>query len=69
VRTGWARKVACIGEQGNQSSILTGEPEENKPLGIRIQNWKNSTKMDLRDLEYTVTEGINGAQVGGPVVS
>jgi hypothetical protein len=44
----WARYVALIGEMRNADSILTGKPEENRPLCKTRNRWEDNIRIDMR---------------------
>jgi hypothetical protein len=41
-----------MGEKRNAYSILVGNPEGKKPLGIQRRRWVDTIKRDLRDIGW-----------------
>jgi hypothetical protein len=61
-RMRWAGHVARMGEKRNVCRILVGKPEGNRPLARPRCGWMNSSKMDLREIEWDGMDWIDVAQ-------
>jgi hypothetical protein len=48
--TGWAWQVARMEEMINAYSVLVGELEGKRPLGIPRRRWEDNIKMDLKEI-------------------
>jgi hypothetical protein len=59
---GWTEHVALMGEMRNAYKILVGKPEGKRPLGRPGGRWKNSVKMDLREIGFGFVDWIGLAQ-------
>jgi hypothetical protein len=46
----WGWHVACLGEMRNACKILVGKPEGKTPLGRFRCTWKDTIRMDLREI-------------------
>jgi hypothetical protein len=58
----WARNVARMGEVRGTYNILVGRPEGRRPLGRPRRRWKDSIKMDLREIGFGDVDWIHLAQ-------
>jgi hypothetical protein len=51
-RMKWAGHVVRMGDMINAFKVLTGKPERKRPLGIPRRKWKDTIKMDLKELGW-----------------
>jgi len=47
---GWARHVAIMGKRRGVYRVLVGKPEGKRPGWRPRHRWKNTIKMDLREV-------------------
>jgi hypothetical protein len=49
-----------MGEMRNAYNILTGKPEDKRPLGNTRRRWEDNIRMDLREIRW---EGVDWTQL------
>jgi len=63
-RVRWAGHVAHTEEMRNVYKILVGKPEGKRPLGRPRGRWKNSIRMNLREIGVKVWFGFIWLMIG-----
>jgi hypothetical protein len=61
-RIRWAEHAARMGAKRNAYRILVGEPEGKRPLARPRRRWKDSVKMDIREMGWGNMYWIDLAQ-------
>jgi len=59
---GWARHVACMGEDRRVYRVLVGKPEGKRPLGRPRRRWVDNIRMDLQEVVCRYMDWIGLAQ-------
>jgi len=61
-RMAWAGHVARMGEMTNMYKIFIGKHEGTRPLGRPRRRWKDSIRMDLREIGCESVDWMHPAQ-------